>query len=133
MSDIRALDKRCREAARDMVQSEYALYDRIWAERIRITEAVFDHGEDTVKEVNALMPNLLCYSHPELRTIDEAANDYGFGSTSDLVEYLLAYTPKKGKAERYYSEMFEKGLREIVVADMAMETETCSAPADMPF
>lgn len=126
---VRDLYKSCREEARAVISEKYSLYDRIWSERIRITPAIFDHGEDTVKEINAVMPNLLTYQHPELRTIDEAANDYGFESTSALVEYLLAYVPKKGLEEKMSDELFDSRLREMVAADGIAE----NLIPDLPF
>ena len=128
ISAVRELYKTCREEVKAVISEKYSLYDRIWAERIRITPAIFDHGEDTVKEINAVMPNLLTYQHPELRTIDEAANDYGFESTSALVEYLLAYVPKKGLEEKMCDELFDSRLREMVAADGAIENLIPDSP-----
>ena len=128
ISAVRDLYKSCREEVKAAISEKYSLYDRIWAERIRITPAIFDHGEDTVKEINAVMPNLLTYQHPELRTIDEAANDYGFESTSALVEYLLAYVPKKGLEEKMCDELFDSRLREMVAADDAIENLIPDSP-----
>lgn len=129
ISAVRDLYKTCREEVKAVITEKYSLYDRIWTDRIRITPAIFDHGEDTVKEINAVMPNLLTYQHPELRTIDEAAHDYGFESTSALVEYLLAYVPKKGLEERMCDQLFDSRLREMVLAEGQSETVV----PDIPF
>lgn len=129
ISAVRDLYKACREEVKAAISEKYSLYDRIWTDRIRITPAIFDHGEDTVKEINAVMPNLLTYQHPELRTIDEAAHDYGFESTSALVEYLLAYVPKKGLEERMCDQLFDTRLREMVLAEGQPETMV----PDIPF
>ena len=129
ISAVRDLYKTCREEVKAVITEKYSLYDRIWTDRIRITPAIFDHGEDTVKEINAVMPNLLTYQHPELRTIDEAAHDYGFESTSALVEYLLAYVPKKGLEEKMSDELFDSRLRELVAADGIAE----NLIPDLPF
>lgn len=126
-STVRDLHRECREQARLAVAEKYALYDRIWAERIRITQALYDHGEDVVKAINDVMPNLLTRRHPELRSIDEAAEAYGFESTSALVEYLLAYVPKKGLEERLSDQLFDTRLREMA---RAQEPELV---ADIPF
>lgn len=128
ISAVRDLYKSCREEVKAVISEKYSLYDRIWTDRIRITPAIFDHGEDTVKEINAVMPNLLTYQHPELRTIDEAAHDYGFESTSALVEYLLAYVPKKGLEEKMCDELFDSRLREMVAADGAIENLIPDSP-----
>lgn len=128
ISAVRDLYKSCREEVKAAISEKYSLYDRIWTDRIRITPAIFDHGEDTVKEINAVMPNLLTYQHPELRTIDEAAHDYGFESTSALVEYLLAYVPKKGLEEKMCDELFDFRLREMVAADGAIENLIPDSP-----
>ncbi|WP_077073615.1 hypothetical protein [Mailhella massiliensis] len=128
ISAVRDLYKTCREEVKAVITEKYSLYDRIWTDRIRITPAIFDHGEDTVKEINAVMPNLLTYQHPELRTIDEAANDYGFESTSDLIEYLLAYVPKKGLEEKMCDQLFDSRLREMVAAESITETIAPDSP-----
>lgn len=128
ISAVRDLYKSCREEVKAAISEKYSLYDRIWTDRIRITPAIFDHGEDTVKEINAVMPNLLTYQHPELRTVDEAAHDYGFESTSALVEYLLAYVPKKGLEEKMCDELFDSRLREMVAADGAIENLIPDSP-----
>ena len=128
ISAVRDLYKSCREEVKAAISEKYSLYDRIWTDRIRITPAIFDHGEDTVKEINAVMPNLLTYQHPELRTIDEAAHDYGFESTSALVEYLLAKEKKKGLEEKMCDELFDFRLREMVAADGAIENLIPDSP-----
>ena len=129
ISAVRDLYKTCREEVKAVIAEKYSLYDRIWTDRIRITPAIRDHGEDTVKEINAVMPNLLTYQHPELRTIDEAANDYGFESTSALIEYLLAYVPKKRLEEKMCDELFDSRLREMVLAEGQPEAMV----PDIPF
>lgn len=126
-SAVKDLYRECREEARLAIAQKYALYDRIWAERIRITPALYDHGEDVVKAINDVMPNLLTRRHPELRSIDEAAGAYGFESTSELVEYLLAYVPKRGLEERLCDQLFDSRLREMAAAG---EYDTV---ADNPF
>ena len=128
ISAVRELYKTCREEVKAVISEKYSLYDRIWTDRIRITPAIFDHGQDTVKEINAVMPNLLTYQHPELRTIDEAAHDYGFESTSALVEYLLAYVPKKGLEEKMCDQLFDSRLREMVAAESSTETIVPDSP-----
>lgn len=128
ISAVRELYKTCREEVKAIISEKYSLYDRIWTDRIRITPAIFDHGQDTVKEINAVMPNLLTYQHPELRTIDEAAHDYGFESTSALVEYLLAYVPKKGLEEKMCDQLFDSRLREMVAAESSTETIVPDSP-----
>jgi len=126
-SAVRDLYRECREEARLAIAEKYALYDRIWAERIRITPALYDHGEDVVKSINDAMPNLLTRRHPELRSIDEAAEAYGFENTSELVEYLLAYVPKRGLEERMSDQLFDARLREMALVH-------CGDPvADIPF
>ena len=126
-SAVRDLYRECKEQARLAVAEKYALYDRIWAERIRITPALYDHGEDVVKAINDVMPNLLTRRHPELRSIDEAAGEYGFESTSELVEYLLAYVPKRGLEERMCDQLFDTRLREMATAESELTV------ADIPF
>ena len=128
ISAVRDLYKSCREEVKAAISEKYSLYDRIWAERIRITPAIFDHVEDVVKEINAVMPNLLTHRHPELRTIDETANDFGFESTSALIEYLLAYVPKKGLEEKMCDELFDSRLREMVAAESITENIVPDSP-----
>lgn len=108
---LRVLKKEYREMAKFMTKEKYSLYDAIWTDRIQITPALLDHGEDTIRDINLIMPNLLIYG-PQASPVDFVAERYGFESTSDLVDYLLAYTPRGPVEERFYEQMLESRLRE---------------------
>ena len=75
---LRAIKKECREMAHEMTKEHYRLYDEIWTDRIKIDSALYDHGKDTVREINQLMPNLLTYN-PAISPLDIVAERYGFG------------------------------------------------------
>lgn len=122
--EIIQLEKECRETARAMTREKYALYDAIWTDRIRIDSAITDHGMETVKELLVKMPNLLVY-HQHVSSADEVAERYGFESTSALVEYLLAYTPRGPVEEELFQQMFDASLREMASGD--------EYAADIPF
>jgi hypothetical protein len=107
----RAIEKQCREEAREMMLLQYERYDAIWWNRIRITPALYDHGRETVREINRIMPNLLTHN-PICSPVDLVAEQFGFADTSDLVEYLLAYTPRGPVEDRFYAQLFEYRLRE---------------------
>lgn len=109
MKSNRAIKQCCRKLASEFVQVEYELYDQIWTDRIRITPALFDHGEDIVREINRLMPNLLVYKI-EVSPLDEVAELYNFESTSALIEFLLKYTPRKAVFNRHYEALLASHL-----------------------
>lgn len=102
---LREITKECREAAREMMKEEYRLYDAIWTDRIHIDSALHDHGKDTVRTINQLMPNLLTHDS-RISPVDVVAERYGFESTSSLVEYLLAYTPRGPVEDRWFERFF---------------------------
>lgn len=108
---LRAIKKECREMAREMTREHYKLYDDIWWDRIKIDSALYDHGKETIREINQRMPNLLTHD-PNISPLDIVSERYGFESTSDLVDFLLAYTPRGPVEERYYEQMLESRLRE---------------------
>lgn len=106
---LRAIKRECREMAHDMMLEQYQLYDAIWWNRIRISQALYDHGKETVKDINTLMPNLLTHS-PTVCTLDLVSERFGFETTSDLVEYLLAYRPRGPVKERFYEQLLAERL-----------------------
>lgn len=108
---LRELTRECREAAREMMREEYRLYDAIWTDRIHIDSALMDHGKSTVRTINQLMPNLLTHDS-RISPVDVVAERYGFESTSALVEYLLAYTPRGPVEERYFEFLFASRMAE---------------------
>lgn len=108
---LRELTRECREAAREMMREEYRLYDAIWTDRIHIDSALLDHGKSTVRTINQLMPNLLTHD-ARISPVDVVAERYGFESTSALVEYLLAYTPRGPVEERYFEFLFASRMAE---------------------
>jgi len=105
----RKIEKQCRQEAREMVQIAYERYDAIWWNRIRITQALYDHGRETVRDINLIMPNLLTHA-PYCSPIDIVADRFGFESDSDLVEYLLAYKNRGPVQSRFYEELLEERL-----------------------
>ena len=104
MKISREMKKSCKEIALSLMQEQYALYDAIWTDRIRITPALFEHGEDIVKSINQIMPNLLVHKS-SISAIDEVTERYNFESTSALIEYLLAYQPRKSVFDKYYEQL----------------------------
>jgi hypothetical protein len=109
-----------------MMLSEYELYDAIWWHRIRITQALYDHGREKVCAINLVMPNLLTHC-PVASPVDEVAEFFGFDSDSDLVEYLLAYKPRGPVESRYYEQLIDNRLR-VLAADMQLQEVD-----DVPF
>ncbi len=107
--EVRRLDKIAKIQAMEIIKEEYAKYDAIWTERIKITQALYDHGEETVKDIARIMPNLLTYKET-CSPIDEMADMYGFKNTSELVEYLLAYTPRTKAISKYHYEFFIQSI-----------------------
>lgn len=108
---VREITRECREAAKEMMKEDYRLYDAIWWDRIYISSALLDHGKDTVRTINRLMPNLLTHD-ARISPVDVVAERYGFESTSALVEYLLAYTPRGPVEERYFERFFAARMAE---------------------
>lgn len=114
---VREITRECREAASEMTKEDYRLYDAIWWDRIHIDSALLDHGKDTVRTINRLMPNLLTHD-ARISPVDVVAERYGFASTSALVEYLLAYTPRGPVQERYFERLFAARLEEAQAASV---------------
>lgn len=108
---LRAIKKECREMAREMTREHYKLYDDIWWDRIKIDSALYDHGKETIREINQRMPNLLTHD-PNISPLDIVSERYGFESTSDLVDFLLAYTPRGPVEERFYEQILEARMKE---------------------
>lgn len=106
---LRAIKRECRELADELVKEQYSLYDAIWTDRIRIDSALYDHGRDTVAELNLRMPNLLVHN-PSTCSLDEIAAQYGFADTSELITFLLAYRPRGPVRERLYEQMLAEQL-----------------------
>lgn len=108
---LRVIKKECREMAHEMTREHYKLYDDIWDTRIRITHELRAHGNDIIRDINMLMPNLLIHN-PLADPIDLIAKRYNFESTSDLVDFLLAYTPRGPVEERFYEQILEARMKE---------------------
>lgn len=113
------MEKECRQFARELVREQYQLYDAIWYGRMRITPQLFEHGADIVKTINTIMPNLLTYNE-HVNPLDLVAEQFGFETPSGLVEYLLAYKPRRPLEEHY----FEHFLAEY----QAAEEKQCDNP-----
>lgn len=109
--EVRRLEKEAKELALITMKDEYAKYDAIWTERIKITPALLDHGKGTVNEILKIMPNLLVYCE-HCQSIDEIAQAYCFASTDELIEYLLAYKPRKQAFSEYHYNFFMQSLKE---------------------
>ena len=73
----RAIEKECRKEAHKLMLMQYELYDAIWWNRIRITQALYDHGRETVREINRVMPNLLTHD-PFYSPVDIVSEQFGF-------------------------------------------------------
>jgi len=125
----RAIEKECRLEAHEVVKQQYALYDAIWDNRIRITPILYDHGDHVVHDLVLRMPNLLTRS-PYASPLDEACSIFGFATTSDLVEYLLAYKPRGPVEDRLYEEMLDHRLREWTGEELPPEAGDVD---DVPF
>lgn len=111
---LRTIKKNCREMAREMTREQYKLYDDIWWDRIKIDSALYDHGKETIKEINLRMPNLLTHD-AYISPLDIVSERYGFESTSDLVDFLLAYTPRGPVQERFYEQLLAEYLDEAEI------------------
>lgn len=122
---LRAIKKECREMAREMTREHYRRYDDIWWDRIYIGPALLDHGKETVREINQRMPNLLTYD-PTVSPLDIVSERYGFESTSDLVDFLLSYTPRGPVEEHFYEQLLAERLGEIDTP--AQQTEVDEVP-----
>ena len=107
--ELRKIERECRATARDVVQQQYAVYDEIWYGRIRLSPAVEEHGREVVTELIRIMPNLLVRSGTAC-PIDLVAERYGFETTSDLIDYLLAYTPRGPKVSQLCDQLREERL-----------------------
>lgn len=106
---LRAIRRECREQAHEMMLHQYELYDAIWWHRIRISPELYAHGKEVVQDINTLMPNLLTHK-PTICTVDLVAERFGFDSPSDLVDFLLAYTPRGPVEERFFEQLLAEKL-----------------------
>lgn len=109
--EVKRLEKEAKHLAMVTMKDEYAKYDAIWTERIKITPALLDHGKGTVNDILKTMPNLLVYCE-HCQSIDEIAEAYCFSSTDELIEYLLAYKPRKQAYDVYHYGYFMRFLQE---------------------
>lgn len=111
-----AIKRECRAQAHEMMMEQYQLYDAIWWDRIRIDGALLAHGKEIVTDINRLMPNLLTHN-PMISPLDIVADRYGFESTSDLVDFLLAYKPRGPVKERFYTQLLQNYQQQTPVVD----------------
>lgn len=107
--EIRRITRECKEEAMTMTREAYSLYDAIWTRRLRITPALMDHGRETVRDINQLMPNFLTHD-PTAQPLDLLAEEFGFQTDSDLVEFLLAYKPRGPVYEKILASLLEECL-----------------------
>lgn len=107
--EIKRIQKNCKIEADSIVKEMYELYDAIWWNRIRITNALYDYGKDTVREITILMPNLLTHQ-PCISPIDEVADKFGFEGADALIQYLLAYSPRSKVRDSIYRSLMEQHL-----------------------
>ena len=85
--------------------------DFIWnGPGINYDSVLRDYGRETVAQIVRNMPNML--KRKSDYYLDEAAQDYGYESTCELVEEMLYYVPKAERVRRlnemetqYYLEM----------------------------
>lgn len=106
---LNAIKRECKAQAHEMMMEQYQLYDDIWYGMIRIDATLLAHGKDIIKEINMLMPNMLTYKLTA-SPLDIVADRYGFEDTSDLIDLLLAYTPRGPVKERFYQQMLAQHL-----------------------
>lgn len=119
---LRGIKKECREMAREMTREHYRLYDDIWWDRIKIDSALYEHGKDVVREINQRMPNLLTHD-PTISPLDIVSERYGFESTSDLVDFLLAYTPRGPVEDRFFEQLLAERLDEYETPATQIEVD----------
>lgn len=118
--EVKRLEKEAKQLALSIIKDEYAKYDAIWTERIKITPALLDHGKGTVNEILKIMPNLLVYCE-NCQSIDEMAQAYDFSSANELIDYLLAYKPRKQAFNAYHFSLFMASLNEQKIMAQAMD------------
>jgi len=128
---LRAIRKECRELAHEMMLEQYKRYDDIWWNRIHIGPALLEHGREVVAEINQRMPNLLSHD-PCTDPLDIVARRYGFGDTSELVDFLLAYTPRGPVEESLFNRLMDERLGEGWDAPAAA-TQSATVIDDVPF
>lgn len=116
--DLVALLRECKAMARDCTMQAYEKYDEIWAGKIRITPELQKHGKDVIAEINGKMPNLLTHD-PSRSALDQVAMLYDFETSQDLVDYLLAYEPRRASQEAFCDRLIREtlGLAPEVVSE----------------
>lgn len=97
------------EMAREITAGAYEKYDEIWSAKIRITPELLKHGQEVVNEINRKMPNLLTHD-PMRSALDQVAQINDFESSQDLVDWLLAYTPRSAYQERVADQILTETL-----------------------
>lgn len=107
--EIIDIQRKCRKQAREMTKQAYNKYDAIWAEGIQITPELKAKGENVIGRINAKMPNMLMYRQ-DRPDIEEIAVKYGFENSQALVDYLLAYEPRKSYEESEYQYLLVNAL-----------------------
>ncbi len=121
--NLRAIKKECRKLAHELMLERYKLYDEIWWGRIRISEELRAHGKEIIREINLKMPNLLTHDSI-VSPLDIVSERYGFETPSDLIDYLLAYSPRKEVENTLYEQLLDQYLAVPVEEDW---------PDDVPF
>lgn len=108
--ELKRIKRQCKLVANDMVKELYERYDAIWTARIRITPSLLEHGKSVVREINSIMPNLLVYGPVTTSTSDEIAQEYGFESEDELIQFLLDYKPRGPVREELYQSLLAQSL-----------------------
>ena len=107
--EIMDIQRKCRKQAKEMTKQAYSKYDAIWTDGIQITPELQAMGENVIGRINKKMPNMLM--HKEGRPdIAQLAVKYRFASSQALVDYLLAYEPRKTFEERQYQSLLINSL-----------------------
>ncbi len=120
---LNAIKRECKKLAHELMLTQYQQYDEIWWQRIRITQELYANGREVVAEINRRMPNLLTHRET-VPPVDIVSEEYGFESTSDFVDYLLAYRPRGEAKQIIYEQLLEKRLAEYSAEVAFQEIDT---------
>lgn len=120
--EIMDIQRKCRKQAKKLTKQAYSKYDAIWTDGIQITPELQAMGENVIGRINAKMPNMLMHKEERPDIIQQAAK-YGFENGQALVDYLLAYEPRKTFEERQYQSLLINSLIGCLPEEIEMASQ----------
>lgn len=118
------IQRKCRKRAKKIVNRVYRKIDRIWAQRIRITEELEATG--LCCKIAGAMPNLLL-REGDAPDIAETTKKFGFANVGELAEVLASYRAKRHLEAPIYARLAAREFADLPAGEYAVATGMATA------